>query len=129
MQDRDSAPEHPGEGAGGKETVGGRRRCGTEARGRTGGARPRAGPGDRPETQGNQRLHRPLSPVGGGADLRLAVEVSAPCEGRGENPGKLLGLGPAGRMPVPDATCRAGDNAINYNNIIESMNYDSTSKG
>ena len=65
--------------------------------------------------------------MGGGVDLRLAVEVPAPCEGHGENPEKLPGLGPAGRLPVPDATCRAGDNAINYNNIIESMNYDLTS--
>ena len=38
VQDRDGAPEHSGE------------------------ARPRAGPGDRPKTQGNQRLHRTLSP-------------------------------------------------------------------
>ena len=50
---------------------------GTEAGDRAGGARPRFDSEDRAQVQENERLHRPPSPLSGGANIRLAVVVPA----------------------------------------------------
>ena len=72
------------------------------------GARPRRHSRDRPEPEGNQRVLGPLTPLGGGAYVRLDVALQASGKGPRADAGKLGCLGAACGLPLPGAAGCAG---------------------